>query len=146
MSRLVIALFGLYALMSVCATAQEASQTPKHNSVNATEHMQVSDSLVVHSGATTNAKAVSWDDPVAVDGTVVRVRDLWLLATAPSSGSLPEQHLRNPERRSPEAVPQVHQQQKANQRCGAGSAGAYAPECSQAESENPKSQTTPPQN
>ena len=72
--------------------------------------------LVSFSGITTNAKAVSWDDPVSLDGRVVRLRDLWVLASGLSDSSA-ALNLHIPATKTPAGSELTPQPPKANQRC-----------------------------
>ena len=115
-------LFLLFAFLSVFAVSQQTPTT-----------------LIVNSGTTVNAKAVSWDEPVAVDGRVVRLRDLWVLASVLSSSSSMEPSLRIPVMQSPVSSAPDSRPPLATQRCVAGQDGtASSPECSQPVSKHPE--------
>src|ERR1700691_3303127 len=118
-----LCLFVPSASIAVC---QGTSSTPASN-------------LVVHSGKTVNAKAVSWDDPVVVDGRVLRLRDLWMLPSVLSLSSSEEQNLRIPVMRTPVSSSPDSQPPQANQHCASVQAGsATSPGCSRPESSNPE--------
>jgi hypothetical protein len=97
------------------ATKAQQPSTPQRYSVNLIDNVGASSSLVIYSGKTSNAKAVTWDDPVAVDGRVMRVRDLWLLASAFSSSSSQEQNPHIQGKHNPEGSAPTAQPPKANQ-------------------------------
>ena len=71
--------------------------------------------LVSFSGATTNAKAASWDDPIVVDGRVVRLRDVWVSASG-LSGNSTALNLRIPEKKTPAVSEPTPQPPTASQK------------------------------
>ena len=95
------------------------------------------------SGATTNAKAVTWDDPVVLDGRILRLRDVWGIASALANNS-GELSLRIPATQTPANFSPVPPLPTANQSCESPIGPVLNPACQQRQSGDPKSQSKPP--
>jgi hypothetical protein len=125
---------GLSLITAIIAVAIvcSAQQSPLNSNSTAT----------YYSGTTTNAKAVSWDDPVIVDGRILRLRDVWSLVSALADNSV-ALNLRIPERQTPVSSLPAPLLPMASQRCGSQVGPLPNPACSQLQLKHPTSATKP---